>query len=399
MAHVPFPWQPPFSADLSRNQRRQHLGPYVAALVPPIADLELNISTAQQAESEDAALALAQFDRDATRSLGGRDRSEDAGEIAPMATILLRSESASSSQIENLTVGARQLALAELGQPASPNAVLVSGNVAAMRAAVALAGSVTEQNILDMHAALLGGSDPGHAGRWRDEAVSIGGSGAGPHRASFVPPHHDRVAEAVADLVDFIARDDLPIVPQAAVAHAQFETIHPFTDGNGRTGRAVLAAMLRQKGLTRHVTVPLSAGLLADTGTYFDALTAYRAGNPAAIMGRVNDACFAAVSNGRRLIDDLAGLQQMWRRTLGTRSGSASQRLLRLLPAQPVINTGYVANALSVSPVAAQRAVDQLLAAGIVTQTSPGRRNRIWESTDVLVALDAFARRAGRRRL
>ncbi len=90
---------------------------------------------------------------------------------------------------------------------------------------------------------------------------------------------HDRVSAAISDLIRFLRRDDLPVLPQAAIAHAQFETIHPFTDGNGRAGRALLHSMLRSKALTRSVTVPVSAGLLADTGAYFEALTAYREGD------------------------------------------------------------------------------------------------------------------------
>ena len=93
------------------------------------------------------------------------------------------------------------------------------------------------------------------------------------------PASHTRVPAAIDDLMTFAARDDVPLLAQIAVAHAQFETIHPFTDGNGRTGRALVQAMLRNKGLTRQVTVPVSAGLLVDTDGYIAALTAYRDGD------------------------------------------------------------------------------------------------------------------------
>jgi Fic family protein len=96
----------------------------------------------------------------------------------------------------------------------------------------------------------------------------------------FNPPHHDHVPVLIDDLVAFARRTDIPLLTQAAVAHAQFETIHPFPDGNGRTGRALIHSMLRGHGLTHNVTVPVSAGLLTDTSAYFDALTAYREGEP-----------------------------------------------------------------------------------------------------------------------
>src|SRR5262249_56504813 len=92
-----------------------------------------------------------------------------------------------------------------------------------------------------------------------------------PHGAAFVPPHYERVPDAMRDLMSFVRRDDLPVLAHAALAHAQFETIHPFVDGNGRTGRALVHAMLRARGVTRNVTVPVSAGLLTDTDAYFAA--------------------------------------------------------------------------------------------------------------------------------
>ncbi|WP_239099992.1 Fic family protein [Phycicoccus sp. CSK15P-2] len=102
-------------------------------------------------------------------------------------------------------------------------------------------------------------------------STGAGGSGAAPR--DVVPPVAGRVPAAIDDLVDFVSRDDLPALAQAAITHAQFETIHPFVDGNGRTGRALLHAMLRAKGVSQHVSVPISAGLLTDTDGYYDALT------------------------------------------------------------------------------------------------------------------------------
>lgn len=135
----------------------------------------------------------------------------------------------------------------------------------------------------------------------------------------FVPPHPDRVATAIHDLERFLSRDDLPVLVQAAVAHAQFETIHPFPDGNGRTGRALVHSLLRGRGLTRRVTVPVSAGLLADTSSYFDALTAYRDGIPEPIVERLASASFAAIYNGRVLVDELRSLRAGWDDAISTR--------------------------------------------------------------------------------
>jgi Fic family protein len=120
----------------------------------------------------------------------------------------------------------------------------------------------------------------------------------------------------MADLVAFAGRTDVPVLIQAAIAHAQFETIHPFPDGNGRTGRALLQGMLRHGGLTRNITVPVSAGLLNDTNAYFRALAEYRAGKADAIVITVAEASFAAIRNGRRLMTSRlsrnAGTTRSW---------------------------------------------------------------------------------------
>ena len=155
--------------------------------------------------------------------------------------------------------------------------------------------------------------------------------------------------------------------------------------------------MLRQQNLTRFVTLPVSAGLLSDIDTYIAGLTSYREGQLTPIIQCVTDATFAALANSRQLVEHLSGLHEDWASRLSVRSDAAARRLLRLLPAQPVLNTSYVTTSLSISAVAAARAITELSVAGILSQTSLGRRNRIWECPEVLEALDAFAERAGRR--
>ncbi len=136
--------------------------------------------------------------------------------------------------MENLTSSAQQVALAETGHATSGNAKLVVGNVAAMKAAIALADDLNHEAVLTMHRALLEKSNPSIVGRWRDEQVWIGGGFVSPHNASFIPPHQDRVPELMDDVTSFSRRTDFPVTAQVAIAHAQFETIHPFP-GNGTT--------------------------------------------------------------------------------------------------------------------------------------------------------------------
>jgi Fic family protein len=354
-----------------------------------IANLPVSLSSATIALADDASQELSRFDA-------------EAGTIAaPFASILLRSESASSSEVENLTSSAKQVALAEIGESGSGNARMVVANVRAMTAAIAMSDNLDESAILAMQDALLRDSAPEYVGHWRDQQVWIGGGSISPHAALFVPPHHSRVPALMADVVAFARRTDVPVLAQAAIAHAQFETIHPFPDGNGRTGRALLQGMLRHGRLTRNITVPVSAGLLRDTDAYFGALTKYRAGDANSIVAAVAEACFAAVKNGRALVDDIQDAEKSWDVRVIARSDSSVHRVEKYLLRQPVVNTKTVAAELGISDVAAQSAIDRLVEASVLTQMSVGNRNRIWQAPEILDALDAFgerARRGGRAR-
>jgi Fic family protein len=393
LTYETLPWSSQYDLHAtSRSERRKHHGPYEAAITPKIARARLDLPAALAAEVGEASTELARFDE----VMGG--------EIARFSSILLRSESAASSRIENLTASARAIAEAEIADADSrtsrrKNAAQIVANTRTMNAALALAGNINSSSILAMHHALLNETDPINAGRWRTEQVWIGGGNLGPHLALFVPPQQDRVPDAIDDLMKFVERDDLPALAHAALAHAQFETIHPFSDGNGRTGRALVQAMLRHEQLTRNVTVPVSAGLLSDTKAYFDALTTYRLGNPIPIVSQFARAAFRAVANGRMLVDELRQIRARWEQMIKARSDSAAWRLADLLLRKPVVNARVISEELALEVGNVHRYIKPLLEAGVLVQSLDVKRNQVWRSNDVLAALDAFAARAGRRTL
>jgi Fic family protein len=360
-------------------------GTYHPAVPASIADLVLDLPPSVFADAESASHEITRFD------------AELGGEIAPFAAVLLRSESAASSQIENLTASARAIAEAELpGGKAKRNAEMIVANTDAMQAAVALSDTVDADAILAMHRALMI-NEPRHTpGEFRTEPVWIG-DGSTPIGATFVGPRHEVVPGAIGDLIAFAKRADVPTLPQVAVGHAQFETIHPFTDGNGRTGRALVQAMLHNKGLTRQVTVPVSAGLLADTGAYFAALTSYREGDAVPIVERFSQATVLAIANGRQLVTDLRDIRETWNDVITARSDSAVWKVADLLTRRPVVNAPLLAQELGIESTNAHRYLKPLTEAGILVETTNGPRNRVWRSPEVLAALDAFAERAGRR--
>lgn len=385
-------WEPQAGAmPRSRAQRAALRTTYEAAIPAQIATLDFRVDATALAAADDARAEISRFDAELSSMLPGT-------EIAPLAAVLLRTESASSSQIENITARAKALALAELGMAKyGSNATLVAANVAAMSRAIELADGITVNTILAVHEALMNGQDHADPGQFRTEQVWIGGSSLSPHSASFVPPHHSRVVPAIDDLCAFIARTDVPLLVQGAIAHAQFETIHPFLDGNGRTGRALVHAMLKHGEATTRATVPVSAGLLADTDAYFAALMDYRNGDPSPIVVRFAEAAFAAIGNGRQLAADLLAIHERWSEALMARRTASVWRVLPMLLSHPAVTSGLLQQMTGLSQPAADNVIGQLREAGIVTKASGGQRYVVWVATAVTQALDDFADRARRR--
>jgi Fic family protein len=382
------PWVSRFNSDdLTRAQRDRVRQTYLSAIVPQIADLAINIPGDLATDIDEATQLLTRFDAEV--GPGG----------LPFASILLRTESASSFEIENLTSRARAIAEAELGERETGNAAQIVRNVRTMEAALSLAQKIDGESIIAMQTALLGTFAPNFTDQWRDEQVWIGGSSLSPHLADFVPPHQDRVPAAMDDLVAFVGRADIPVLAQVAIAHAQFETIHPFPDGNGRTGRAIVQAMLRHGQVTTNIAVPVSAGLLHDVKDYYNALTAYRHGELRPIITAFTRAAGYAVVNGRQLVRDIGSIEADWEtRMRGLRSDAAARRVTALAIAHPVLNSDVVGRELNVAPPTAFRALDALVERGVLKAANSQRRNRIWLAEPVLNALDDFAARAGRRR-
>ena len=373
------------NVEIPNRHRFDYLGPYSAAVVPTIANVQFAMPASLAEKIDDASNEIARFD------------TEMGTDIAPFAAILLRTESVASSKIENLTASAKAIALAELGDLSKRNAAVIVANVNAMRAALELADRLDEQSILHMHTALLGSSKPEWCGHWREVQVWIGGGNYGPHTASFVPPHHAKVPAAMSDLVSFMRRNDIPPLAHAAIAHGQFETIHPFPDGNGRTGRAIVHSLLRHRQLTRSVTIPVSAGLLTDTAGYFAALETFRDGDAGSIVLRFAEASHWAVANGRVLVDELRQIRSSWGDSIRARSDSVAYQLADLLLRQPAVDSAMVERELGVSRVTALSSIERLVSIGVLNEISGGKWGRKWTAPAVLHALDGYASRSGRR--
>jgi Fic family protein len=389
--------------DFSGPSRRDNRACEYEAYVPDMLDgRSFRIDGSVAADLADAEVALARLNAEATSLVNTES----------LARILLRAESVASSRIEGLEVGPRRLLRAEAALQAGDNpsdvtTVEVLGNIDAMEFGVqqVSAGTpVTVQLLLDVHQRLLSGTPLAlHGGRFRAEQNWIGGSSYNPCSAAFVPPPPELVPGLMDDLVAFVNDESLPPIAQAAIAHAQFETIHPFVDGNGRTGRALIHLVLRRRGMADRVVPPVSLVLATRAREYVDGLAATRYRGPATggeaheglnlWLGLFAGACNRAVQDASSFEQRMAGLELQWREQLGRiRAGSAADELLGRIGAVPILTVTGGAKLIGRTYAAANDAMTRLADAGILRQITVGRRNRAFEAPDVIAAFTDLER-------
>ena len=183
---------------------------------------------------------------------------------------------------------------------------------------------------------------------------------------------------------------------QAAIGHVQFETIHPFHDGNGRAGRAVILIILRRRGISQRYLPPVSLALAGEADQYIAGLTSWRNGDEEDWYAVFTDAVYRAATGAREFADRVGELQRRWIERAGSpRGGSGPLRLIELLPAHPIVDVKTATQLLGGTQERARLAVLRLKEAGVLRQTTVGRRNRAWETVGLFDLLDRFERGLG----
>ena len=372
---------------ISKTQRRKITSTYVAAVPLKIAELDVEIPGELSARMSELLVRLAQFDT----------RQQARGYNLP--AMLLRSESSASSQIEHLTSSVRNVALAELSGDVPNNAQLIAGNVDAMREALSLEEPLSVETILKIHAALINRGGASFGGQLRDEQVWVGGSPYSPHGALYVPPRAELVPGYLDDLVAFASRDDVSPLVKAAIVHAQLETIHPFIDGNGRTGRVLLHKVLADEGVLRDVTLPVSAGLLHNADAYMASITSYQQGDPVAVVEQLVEALDFAVAIGSLVAHRMDETFASWFERIEERRGSSIYRLPGLLAEQPVVSVSYVANDLGITTRAALTLVNRACEYGMLRPMGNKRRGDFYQADEIIELLEPVCDAAGLRRM
>ena len=407
MAHyVDLLWNPDDTAQLSRKDRAPG---YYQAYVPDELGTQLpHLGREALQAAEDALTVLARAD-ERIGSRGGY-----------LNHLLVRSESISSSWIEGNRVTPKKLAVAELlqsigqghvhGGASAGVALDVVANVRATEEAIAELGQRTRPVTTTDIETLQHRIEPRLEVGLRTVQNWVGGPGWSPLRADFVPPPAAEVRRLVEDLARFVTVTEGNPVVRAAIAHAQFETIHPFVDGNGRTGRALIHTVLRRGDALRNTLIPISTVFAGDKDTYLQGLTAYRA-EPSRLDDWVIGFARAAelvAANAVRLSRDITALDNRVRQDLiqyrqdhalspaVPRSDAVILRILEVLATEPVLTIETVAHRHAVSVGAAQRALAQLGEAGVLSRNKDQKGRLVCWTADRHLALVSLTERSNR---
>ncbi|MFV2063899.1 MAG: Fic family protein [Chloroflexota bacterium] len=335
----------------------------------------------------------------AESEVGTLNGGSTTGGSEAVAGLLLRSESVASSRIEGLELSQRNLAKALfIPETARRTARAVAANVRAMEDAISIGAEdrpFLANDIKHIHSTLLRGTrDNAMAGHIRTVQNWIGGRLDSPLDAEFVPPPPGDVMPLLNDLVAFINREDMPAVVQAAIAHAQFETIHPFEDGNGRVGRALIHAIFRRRGLAPRFVPPISVVLATNANAYVQGLTDYRNEKVDRWCGSFAYTSRLAAGESVSLGSQIGTMQDEWRERAGRpRRGSSAARIIELLPAVPIMTVASAQERLGVSDEAARLGLTALEKARVVRQVTAGRYARAWAADDLFELLNSFEHR------
>ena len=387
-------WRSRFDASVARKRRG---GRYEAYVPDCLSGWAPRLSLELMAAVGEAETAVAALNR---RYAGSGPHPLDT-----FSHVLLRVEAMASSRIEEIELAPRRLLTAEAehregSRSSDRRAVEVLANIEAMEEAIRLAsggGPLRSDDLLEVHRRLMAASaHPGLGGWVRDVQNWIGASGYTPVGASFVPPPPEEVPALLEDLVAFVNRSDVPPLLQAGVAHAQFETIHPFADGNGRVGRALIHAVLRRRGVAPAFVPPISAVLARSRDAYFEGLRAWRhvgsADDPARDrsaeewLGLFSEATQDACHEAHNYLQAVSSLEADLRSRAGpVRKGSAADLLLGGLAAWPIFTVRSAGMMIRRSTVATGQAVNQLTESGVLKVRTVGKeRYRVFETPDVI---------------
>jgi Fic family protein len=363
-----------------------------ASIPPSLVDLTWDLPESVVRTTERAAAAIVR----------SNDRLPPSWE--PLARLLLRCEGVASSAVEQIRAPLEEVATAEIAELITGPSAWVADNLAVVGDAVDAARTtpLNVETLLSWHRRLMDHATEDVDGRligcFRDRPVWIGGRT--PLDAAYVGPPPGLIDGLMDDLISFANSDTLDVVTQAAVLHAQFESIHPFADGNGRLGRVLIGWLLVRR-LRALVPPPFSIFVARDPGGYLSGLAFYRMDEIAHWVRWFAATLEKSATSATSLLDEIESLMAAWRSRASdasasgaraVRAGATFWRVLEMLPEHPIISAQFVADRFQISHEAARQMLLRFESLGILSPAhvysgTPGRPVRWWAADELLAAV------------
>lgn len=356
---------------------------FVPSPLPPTPPIEISEDILEQLITANSQLAI--LESVATR----------IPDVDLFVSMYVRKEALMSSQIEGTQATLEDVLDPLIEDNTNRNVADVVNYIKATEYAIRRLHELPLCNRLlkETHAILMEGvrGQEKNPGEFRCSQNWIGGKGSTLRNAKYIPPSPDDMTEAMSDLEKYINADDrLDGLIRAALIHYQFETIHPFLDGNGRIGRLLITLFLMEKKILTTPALYISYFLKKNRVEYYDRMTEVRSkGNYEQWVKFFLQALAESAKDAIAAIDELTALHDK-NVDLVAGMGRASKNAMlvfRYLEANPIIEIGKTAEALGITFGTASNVVERLSSAGILEQTTTGRRNRTFAYKDYLAIL------------
>lgn len=359
---------------LSRRQRQLLEEPYLSAVIGDLSHVTIQLSADTQKLLLESIESLSRLD--------GYVKDK----LASFPMLLLRSEALSSSQIEHYSASNRNVALAQINRKQSSEAMIIKSNLESLVNGILSTKNLDIETIINLNRVLLNDEQI----EIRKRVNWIGTPNSLPQEASYVPPHPEYLERYMHQFVCFWQRNDIHPLIQAAFAHAYFEIIHPFEDGNGRVGRILIQILLKEKKFLEQLHIPFSVGIVKDQKRYVSALGEFTTGNYEPMMVVILENALGLVPKVYNVIEQLIELKHTWEKKLDVRQDALAWKMLDDFITQPVFDVKYIKEKYRANDQAVRNNIEKLLNAGIISAIGGNKRNVAYESMEVLDLLDQF---------
>lgn len=357
---------------ISRRNQKLVKNSYQSPILHDLSNIEIQLDNNLQSLLFEAIEELSKLDGFIKDKLNG----------FPM--IVLRSESLSSAQIEHYHASNRNIAAAQIRPTKNKETNIIKNNLESLVLFLKEENKIDKETIVKINSKIMD-----------DESVDIrtkvnwiGESNSIPHTADFVPPHPEYLDKNINEFISFCKRDDIHPLVQAAFAYAYFETIHPFIDGNGRTGRIFIQVLLKEKNYLDELYVPFSMGLIKNDKKHIEALNEFRKGNYRSIIKLFLENSLGFVPIIYKTLKDLIAIKDRWLSKISARSDALAWKIIDELIYQPVVSVNYIKEKYQINDQAVRNNFNILEKADIINKIGNSKRNVMYEAKEIISLID-----------